>query len=89
MSERENAKLSPEIQSMVRDVELHLDSRRAGALQHSGLTIREISALQHVVRSSLRGLALRTVSIGKNATWDKELEVLKQVVQLLTTTGTD
>lgn len=81
MSERENAKLFPEIQSRVRDVELHLDSRWADALQHSGLTASEISAPRRVVFSSLRGLALRTVSIGKNATWDKELEMLKRMVR--------
>ena len=49
MAERGNAKLFPEIQSMVRDVELHLDSGWADALQDSGLTAREISALRHVV----------------------------------------
>lgn len=90
MSERGYAKLFPEIQSMVRDVELHLDSRWADALQDSGLTAREVSALRHVVLSSLRGLALRPVSIGKNGTWDKELEMLKRMVrQLLIATVTD
>lgn len=81
MAERGNAKLFPEIRSMVRDVELHLDSGWADAPQDSGLTARENSALRHVVLSSLRGLALRTVSIGRNATWDKELEMLKRMVR--------
>jgi len=38
----------------------------------------------------LLGLALRPVSISKNGTWDKELEMFKRMVrQLLIATGTD
>jgi len=38
----------------------------------------------------LRGLALRTFSIGRNTTWDKELEILKRMVrQQLTNTDAD
>ncbi|QKV20174.1 TetR/AcrR family transcriptional regulator [Oricola thermophila] len=88
MAERGNAKLFPQIQLMVREVENYLDSQWASALEDSGLSEREIVALRHVVLSSLRGLALRTVSIGSNATWQEELEMLKRMVrQLLTESG--
>tara|TARA_R110002126_G_scaffold291444_1_gene452484 strand:+ start:5082 stop:5783 length:702 start_codon:yes stop_codon:yes gene_type:complete len=83
MAERGNAKLFPDIQRMVRDVETDLDKQWAEALEDSELSEREIVALRHVVLSSLRGLALRTVSIGRNATWEKELEMLKRMVRQL------
>lgn len=88
MAERGNAALFPSIQKMVGEVEDHLDLRWADALEDSGLSDREIAALRHVVFSSLRGLSLRNVSIGSNATWHKEIEMLKRMVHGLLVNAT-
>jgi AcrR family transcriptional regulator len=80
LAERANQQLFPTIQKSVSLVEEQLDRRWVETFSDLPLSSADLSALRHVVLASLRGLALRNIYRGRQATWAREIEIVKAMV---------
>lgn len=79
LSMRSNAQLFSQVSNEVAKIERHLDDYWSLLFADSGIPKKKIAVLRHVVFSTLRGLAIRSIYRSDAVPWREEIKALKEM----------